>query len=173
MGRWQLFLLRCCIPVLLFEKQDVRSLSQTEELDVPGEFWYDEITKELYVWPNKTTPDAVATVGPPSQEMVVPVLQTLIRFKGTAQNPVKDVAIQGVNFRDAAYTFMERFGVPSGVSRLLCCESRLLCCELCILCCHYTICTLRRRLGAVSRRYVLQPSRISFDTVHTNIKHSL
>jgi hypothetical protein len=50
----------------------------------------------------------------PSAEMVVPVLQTLINFKGTAKAPVVGVTIQGVNFRDAAYTFMERFGVPSG-----------------------------------------------------------
>ena len=78
-----------------------------EELDVPGEFWYDETTKELSVWPNSTAPDVAA---PPSAEMVVPVLQTLISFKGTAKAPVVGVTIQGVNFRDAAYTFMEQFG---------------------------------------------------------------
>lgn len=84
-----------------------------EELDVPGEFWYDEATQELFVWPNVTHVTA-RSMGPPSVEMVVPVLQTLIRFTGTAKSPVKGVTIQGVSFRDAAYTFMERFGVPSG-----------------------------------------------------------
>jgi hypothetical protein len=36
-----------------------------------------------------------------TETLVVPVLQTLIRFKGTKTDPVKDVSITGVNFRDA------------------------------------------------------------------------
>ena len=102
----------------------------------PGEWWYDEATQELFLWPNSTAPDGVLAAA--QEELVVPVLQTLIRFKGTvshhdiagiwvaffqdcqqssceqAKAPVVGVTISGVNFRDAAYTFMEQFGVPSG-----------------------------------------------------------
>jgi len=84
-----------------------------EELEQPGEWWYDEAAQELYVWPNSTSPDG-SDGGAPTETLVVPTLQTLIRIKGTQASPVKNVTIRGVNFRDASYTFMERFGVPSG-----------------------------------------------------------
>jgi hypothetical protein len=93
--------------------------------NIQGEFWYDEAAQELYVWPNTTSPDGnhagatgAAAGGPPAVDLVVPVLQTLIRFKGTAKAPVVGVTIQGVNFRDAAYTFMERFGRHGHTQRL-------------------------------------------------------
>ena len=90
-----------------------------EELDAPGEFFFDEVTEELFLWPNATRPDGrhddgLAALAPPAGSLVVPQLQTLIRFKGTMAAPVKDVTISNLGFRDAAYTFMERFGVPSG-----------------------------------------------------------
>ena len=47
----------------------------------PGEWWYDEATQELFLWPNSTAPDGLAAAA--QEELVVPVLQTLIRFKGT------------------------------------------------------------------------------------------
>ena len=50
----------------------------------PGEWWYDEATQELFLWPNSTSPDGLA--APPLEELVVPVLQTLIRFKGTVSH---------------------------------------------------------------------------------------
>ena len=50
----------------------------------PGEWWYDEATQELFLWPNSTAPDGLA--APPLEELVVPVLQTLIRFKGTVSH---------------------------------------------------------------------------------------
>ena len=50
----------------------------------PGEWWYDEATQELFLWPNSTAPDGVAAAA--QEELVVPVLQTLIRFKGTVSH---------------------------------------------------------------------------------------
>ena len=50
----------------------------------PGEWWYDEATQELFLWPNSTSPDGLAAAA--QEELVVPVLQTLIRFKGTVSH---------------------------------------------------------------------------------------
>lgn len=79
-----------------------------EELDQKNEWYFDAEKHMLYLWPNKTS-------GPPSETLVATRLKTLIEIVGDSQDsPVKGVSIQGVGFRDAAYTYMDDWGVPSG-----------------------------------------------------------
>jgi hypothetical protein len=78
-----------------------------EELDYPGEFFYNRSTKELYLWYN-------GTGAPPSTaEFVVPRKQVLVNLTGTQWKPVKDVKLTNVRYTATAPTYMERHGVPS------------------------------------------------------------
>ncbi len=77
-----------------------------EELDNPGEFFYNETTGELYLCYN-------GTGTPPTENVVIPNLQILINISGTQWNPVKNVKHSGLTFSATSYTYMERHGVPS------------------------------------------------------------
>jgi hypothetical protein len=68
-----------------------------EELDTGAEFFFNESTQMLYVWPNATggAPDAAAAVPAELHDLVVPVLQQLIATTGTQASPVKDLTIDG------------------------------------------------------------------------------
>ena len=103
-----------------------------EELDEPGEWFFNESTRTLYFWPNSTSTDGAdseegqqqrgagrstgeGSADPSQQAWSVPVLQRLIAISGTKAKPVTDVTITGVGFRDAAATFMDpRWAPPSG-----------------------------------------------------------
>jgi hypothetical protein len=79
---------------------------------VPNEWFFDSSTAggpTLYLIPN-------ATEGPPAEdvELVAVQLETLISIKGSKANPVTDVSISGITFRDAADITMKPWGVPSG-----------------------------------------------------------
>ncbi len=79
-----------------------------EELDSPEEWFFDENTKTLYFFYN-------GTGAPPADlQFVVPQLKTLFNISGTQQQPVETFVLNGINFRDAAYTYMDPHGVPSG-----------------------------------------------------------
>ena len=83
-----------------------------EELDSPGEWWYDEVTRKLYVYPNTTSPEAGATLGAgsppsPSLEFVVPQLSELLGVRGSQQQPARNITVRGLGFRDARYTYMD------------------------------------------------------------------
>jgi len=78
-----------------------------EELDHPGEFFFDKYTGQLYLYHNGT--GAPAT----NAKFVVPQKQVLINATGTQWNPVKNVKLQGVKFTAAAPTYMMPHGVPS------------------------------------------------------------
>ena len=81
-----------------------------EELDWPNEWFYDEDSKTLYYFHNAT-----AGTEPPSDTLFVATqLKTLITVKGTMADPVEEVTIRGVNFRDTAYTYLDPHGMPSG-----------------------------------------------------------
>jgi hypothetical protein len=81
-----------------------------EELDAVNEFYFDKNTRVLRVKPNST-----AAVWPPSATMLVATkLQTLVQVEGTQKAPVTDISFSGIGWRDAAQTYMERWGVPSG-----------------------------------------------------------
>jgi hypothetical protein len=79
-----------------------------ELLDAENEFFFDESSSKLYYFYNGTN-------APPADLLFeVPELQTLKAIKGTQKDPVKQVELKGITFRDSRYTYMEPHGVPSG-----------------------------------------------------------
>ena len=81
-----------------------------EELDAPTEWFYDEDKKVLYYFHNATP----GSEPPRDSLFIATQLKTLISIKGSKSNPVEDITISGVNFRDTAYTYMDPHGMPSG-----------------------------------------------------------
>ncbi|KAJ1447220.1 pectin lyase fold/virulence factor [Pelagophyceae sp. CCMP2097] len=77
-----------------------------EELDHPGEFFYDSKSKKLYVAHNGTGP-------PPTQGVVVPKLRVLVNASGTQWGPVRGVTLKDLEFRSTRSTFMDAHAVPS------------------------------------------------------------
>mmetsp|Transcript_5666 Transcript_5666/g.13013 ORF Transcript_5666/g.13013 Transcript_5666/m.13013 type:complete len:787 (+) Transcript_5666:23-2383(+) len=78
-----------------------------EELDYPGEFFFDKRAEKLYLFYN-------GTGAPPADaSFVVPQLQVLINLTGTQWNPVKDLKVQGIRLSASAPTYMMPHGVPS------------------------------------------------------------
>lgn len=72
------------------------------------EYFYNESTQLLYFYYNGTT-------APPSGlEIEVVVNDTLVSLIGTSSDPVVGNTFQGITFRDAAHTYLEPHGVPSG-----------------------------------------------------------
>ena len=60
-----------------------------------------------YLIPNSTAADGGAA---PAEEYIAVVLETLISINGTKAQPVKDITISGITFRDAADITMNRWG---------------------------------------------------------------
>lgn len=71
-----------------------------EELDAPGEWFFNAAEQKLYYFPTNDIDLKRAKV-----EIVR--LKTLIDFRGTKAQPVHNVILQGFVFRHAARTFME------------------------------------------------------------------
>lgn len=71
-----------------------------EELDAPGEWFYDSSERKLYYFPTEGTDMARAKV-----ETVR--LRHLIEFDGTEQQPVQGIELRGLVFVHAARTFMD------------------------------------------------------------------
>jgi hypothetical protein len=71
-----------------------------EELDAPGEWFFDANNSLLYFYPPADVDLATATI-----EAVR--LRHLVEFHGTEQAPVRFVSFKGLTFRHTARTFME------------------------------------------------------------------
>jgi len=71
-----------------------------EELDAPGEWFYNANEHKLYY-----IPDAQTNLKTAKVEIVR--LKNLIEFNGTKANPVRNICLQGFVFRHAARTFMD------------------------------------------------------------------
>ena len=78
-----------------------------EELDTPGEWFYDAGSSELLLWPNTTRPLSGAVVA-------ASLLSTLIDVRGSPGAPVTDVRVSGFELKGTRSTFMEMYEVPSG-----------------------------------------------------------
>jgi len=78
-----------------------------EELDSPGEFFFDPRTSKLYVWHNGTG------APPASASVVAPQLRTLLNVSASKWRPARDISMQGLAFKASRYTYMDAHGVPS------------------------------------------------------------
>ncbi len=70
-----------------------------EELDARGEWYYNKQEGILYFYPLKN----INTLSP---RFEYSVLNELIAFKGSAENPVKNITINGIRFTGTNRTFM-------------------------------------------------------------------
>ncbi len=71
-----------------------------EELDAPGEWFYNDITRKL------------SFIRPPGLDMdhlitETPILESLILFSGTPDAPIHGISWQNCTFRHTRYTFMK------------------------------------------------------------------
>lgn len=71
-----------------------------EELDAPGEWYYNSIEQNLYYRPE-------SGIDLKSAKVEVVRLKELVVFLGDKHNPVKNIHLKGFVFRHAARTFME------------------------------------------------------------------
>ncbi len=73
-----------------------------EELDAPGEWFYDKENAWLYYFP---LPDERIDMA----VFETPQLKHLIELRGTASEPVKQITIEGIELTQTVRTFMERY----------------------------------------------------------------
>jgi hypothetical protein len=73
-----------------------------EELDSPGEWYFDTDTKKLYYWPREGIDILTA-------EFEGIVLKSFFELRGTLQNPVSNVSINGIKFEYAQRTYLENY----------------------------------------------------------------
>lgn len=81
-----------------------------EELDAPGEFFWDATTRSLTLWYNGS-----AAGGPADDATVVAAqLRVLINASGSQAEPVVGIGFLGIGFRDTAPNYLGPHGMPSG-----------------------------------------------------------
>jgi len=73
-----------------------------EELNSPGEWYFNSKEKKLYFWPPDNIDLKTAIVE-------IPVLKHLVEIIGSQSNPVEDVMIQHIRFEQTKRTFMEEY----------------------------------------------------------------
>lgn len=71
-----------------------------EELDAPGEWFYDNTRKILYFYP----PEGME---PASANFTVPQLKCLFSFKGKKDNPVRNISLEDMELTHTLRTFMD------------------------------------------------------------------
>lgn len=73
-----------------------------EELDSPREFYFDKEENKIYFWPEAGTDLSTAKC-----EGVI--LKSLIELKGTEENPVQNISIEGIKFEHTQRTLFEKY----------------------------------------------------------------
>ncbi|MEP2169423.1 MAG: FN3 associated domain-containing protein [Polaribacter sp.] len=73
-----------------------------EELDVAGEWFFNNNTNTLYYYPFKGEDLATASIE-------IPILKDLIQIKGNKDDPVKNIQIKRFTFTQSRYTFMNNY----------------------------------------------------------------
>jgi Right handed beta helix region len=93
-------------PAVLNEKSRFFIDNVFEELDAPHEWFLDKRKNILYYYPDPETDLQTALVE-------VPLLEHVIRFKGTQESPVRNVSLQGFRVAHTTTTYLECYEVPS------------------------------------------------------------
>jgi hypothetical protein len=83
-----------------------------EELDVPGEWYFDEDTGMLFVYFNGTSPEVA--------EVVLPLHSKLIQIAGNASGYAASISLSGLTFTETRTTFMEQYEVQGSVGSRCC-----------------------------------------------------
>lgn len=79
-----------------------------EELDVPGEFYFDRNEKRIYYLPREGEDMTKATVE-------VPVIEELIHLEGTSSlSKLKNIRFSGISFMHTAWFDRSRYGFHTG-----------------------------------------------------------
>ncbi|WP_319501861.1 PDZ domain-containing protein [uncultured Draconibacterium sp.] len=73
-----------------------------EELDSPGEWYFDKEVGKIFYWP-----EAGIDISNAACEGVV--LKNLIELKGSEESPVQDISIEGIRFEHTKRTFFETY----------------------------------------------------------------
>lgn len=99
---------QCCCPrctAVPAKRQldsTLRVAAVLEELDVPGEWFYDPVASMLYVYPNSTD-------GSPGTEIVAPLLSAVVRVEGA-----ENVEFYNFQITETRATYLDAYEVPSG-----------------------------------------------------------
>ena len=73
-----------------------------EELDAPGEWYYNSQEQLLYYYP-------MANEDIHTAQFESPQIKHLIEFRGSELNPVKNITIEGIELTQTVRTFMEQY----------------------------------------------------------------
>ena len=76
-----------------------------ELLDEPGEWYFDRSEGIIYYIPREE-------IEMDSAEVLVPVLESLVRLEGTLDRPVQNISLKGLTFADATWLRPNRVGHP-------------------------------------------------------------
>jgi hypothetical protein len=87
-----------------------------EELDVPGEWYYNSTTGELFVFPNTTAGvDPAAALA--AATIAIPVADSIVAVNGSQSGPgayATNISLVDLAFTQSRITFLEITEVPSG-----------------------------------------------------------
>ena len=86
----------------------VRNVQQ--ELDYPGEYFYEPVARKLYVFYNASS----GTPPPVDWALVVSHLEVFFNLTGSSSAPVADVTFAGLGFRDQRPAQLDKWVDPSG-----------------------------------------------------------
>jgi hypothetical protein len=75
-----------------------------EELDAPGEWFYNRTSRLLYLWWNATAGTPPPDGASAGETLVATRLARLVEVIGSKLDPVVGVQLVGLGFRDARYT---------------------------------------------------------------------
>lgn len=84
-----------------------------EELDAPGEFFFDKAAGKLYFYYNSSSP----TTPPPSDGSIVAIPDGawgIFNVTATQEAPITGLTFQGLGFRDTANVMFAPHSIPSG-----------------------------------------------------------